>query len=190
MNRKRLEGVRADLAMARHFANSDIAVHAVERAEAALAAEESELRECDVGTMNEQADRYRRFCSSFARCRDCLFGSAANALGATNVPCAIAWMHMVHTPGSQGVRGSADQARSPREPHVGQEGAAAVAAGIQGILNAPQIRLEDLVTTSAPSLPAEMTCGVDLGSSDAGCYVMHRHRPAGPTVTERFELPF
>ena len=184
MNRKRLEGIRADLAMARHFANSDIAVHAVERAEAALAAEESMLRECDVGTVNEQAERYKRFCSTFARCRDCPFGSAANGIDG-NVPCALAWMHTVHTPGSQGVREPIGPTGAPGEPSSVREDAAAAAAGIQGIMNAA--RIEDLVTASIPSIPSGLISGMDLGYSDAGHCITASPEP---TVTDRFDLPF
>ena len=181
MNRKRLEDIRADLAMARHFANSAIAVHAVERAEAALAAEESELRECDVGTPVEQAARYQLFCRRFTRCRECPFGSAANAAGA-NVPCAIAWMHTVHEPEFPEIRGPADQARTPGEPPSVREDAAAVAANIQGCMNA--VRIEDLVTAMTPT---PLISGMDLVYSDAGrCAAASPE----PTVTDRFDLPF
>ena len=185
MNRKRLESIRADLAMARHFANSDIAVHAVERAEAALAAEESELRECDVGTPVEQAARYRLFCRRFTRCRECPFGSAANAADA-DVPCAIAWMHTVHaSPDFPEIFGPADPAETPREPPSVREDAAAAAANIQDCMNS--VRIEDLVTTLIPPIPSELISGMDLGYSDAGrCAAAS----AGPTVTDRFDLPF
>lgn len=182
MNRKRLEGIRADLAMARHFANSDIAVHAVERAEAALAAEGSGLRECDVGTMNEQAERYRHFCSAFARCRDCPFGSAANGIDG-NVPCALAWMLTVHTPEFPEIRGPAGLARTPREPPASQQDAAAAAADIQGILNAA--RIDGFSTSSI--LTSRMVAGMDLGYSDAGC---RDAASAVPPAADRFELPF
>lgn len=162
MNEKDLEGIRADLAMARHFANSDIAVHAVERVEAALAAGESALRECDVGTVDEQTRRYRRFCSAFVRCSECPFGGID-----ANVPCTLAWMHRLHTPGS---REPADPAGTPREPHVGQAGVAAFSSPVQN--------LEDLVTT---------VTGVEWGHSDAGSYAA---ASAAPTVAGRFELPF
>lgn len=166
MDKKDLEGIRADLAMARHFANSDIAVHAVERVEAALAVEEATLRECDVGTVNEQAGRYRRFCRAFTRCRDCPFG------GDANVPCVLAWAHRLHTPGSQEPANPA--AGTPREPHVGQGNAA---VGIRGSMDTP--RIEDLVTT---------VLGTDWGRpTDAGCNVT---ASAAPTVVDRFELPF
>lgn len=175
MNVERLEGIRADLAMARHFANSDIAVHAVERVEAALAAEVSVVpRECDVGTPVEQAERYRRFCNSFIRCDDCPLSRAASALDA-NVPCALAWAHTPHaSAGPVGVRGPIGSTGAPREPHVGQEDAA---AGVQGIMDTP--RIEDPVTT---------VLGVDWGlPSDAGHCITAS--PA-PTVTDSFELPF
>lgn len=158
MNRERLENVRADLAMARHFANSDIAVHAVERAEAALAAGESALRECDVGTLDEQTGRFRRFCSAFAACRECPFRETAST-----IPCELAWMHMPHaSDGPVEVRGPADQAGTPREPHVGQEGAAAVAASIQDLISVPRIRIEDFLTASGT------IGGIDWERSDAG----------------------
>lgn len=187
MDMKRLEGIRADLAMARHFANSDIAVHAVERAEAALAAEESMLRECDVGTVNEQADRYLLFCRRFTRCRECPFGSAANAANA-NVPCTIAWMHTVHaSPDFPEIFGPADPAETPGEPPSVREDAAAAAANIQDCMNA--VRTEDLVTATPtiPPIPSGLISGMDLGCSDAGrCAAAS----AGPTVTDRFDLPF
>lgn len=89
--KERREMMFAELAMARHFTESDVAVAAVNRVDSLL--REVPTRECDVGTPEEQYKRFRRFC--FARhCSSCPYNSQPSTL-----MCVVRWMTDPHMEG-------------------------------------------------------------------------------------------
>ena len=51
-------------------------------------------RNCDVGTAEEQSDRFANFCNSFRRCSDCPVKSLWNFDSAHNPSCGVLWEQM------------------------------------------------------------------------------------------------
>lgn len=66
---------------------------ALDKAKSALA---EPLRNCDVGTAEEQAERFKKFCYIYPlNCRGCPFKNIAN----THNECAIFWLQMPYEEG-------------------------------------------------------------------------------------------
>ena len=85
MDRKeRREKMFAELAMTRHFTESDVAVAAINRVDSLL--RETPVLECDVGTPEEQFERFGKFCSA-RQCAQCDYKDIPTALG-----CVLHWM--------------------------------------------------------------------------------------------------
>lgn len=82
--KERREKMFAELAMARHFTESDVAVAAINRVDSLL--REAPVRECDVGTPEEQFDRFARFCNANT-CRSCRYHSTTSTMR-----CIVCWM--------------------------------------------------------------------------------------------------
>lgn len=74
----------AELAMARHFTESDVAVAAIDRVDSLL--RETPVRECDVGTPEEQFQRFMRFCAAQS-CASCRYRAEPSSLR-----CMLNWM--------------------------------------------------------------------------------------------------
>lgn len=82
--KERREKMFAELAMARHFTESDVAVTAVNHVESLL--RETPVRECDVGTPEEQLERFEEFCGTNV-CGFCRYRSAPDTRS-----CLVNWM--------------------------------------------------------------------------------------------------
>lgn len=81
----------AELAMARHFTESGVAVEAINRVDSLL--REVPVRECDVGTPEEQLKRFGKFCSA-QQCAQCDYKDIPTTLG-----CALHWMARIRREG-------------------------------------------------------------------------------------------
>lgn len=84
---------------AHKFAPDAPCIYGCETLKIAKAALAEPLRNCDIGTKEEQSDRFENFCNSYERCSYCPVKSLWNFDSAHNPSCEVLWLQMPYKEG-------------------------------------------------------------------------------------------